>query len=116
MLVLTTQITEEASYFVNQLYNDQLENVPECVNLVNTRAQVIQSSLLLDVKCAMKPWEENSHTCMCADGEDSTHLICMNQHHEGISLAACIFLIHQKIMDQLWSVGDEVVKVPNPNK
>lgn len=54
--------------------------------------------------------------CMCADGEDSTHLICMNQHHEGISLAACIFLIHQKIMDQLWSVGDEVVKVPNPNK
>lgn len=53
---------------------------------------------------------------MCADGEDSTHLICMNQHHEGISLAACIFLIHQKIMDQLWSVGDEVVKVPNPNK
>ena len=34
------QITA-ATYFVDQLHNDQLENVPEGVNLVDTRAQVI---------------------------------------------------------------------------
>lgn len=36
--------------FVNQLHDDQLENVPESVNLVDTGAQVIQSSILLDIK------------------------------------------------------------------
>lgn len=57
---LITQITA-ATYFVNQLHDDQLENVPEGVNLVNACAQVIQSSILLDMKCTMKPWEKNSH-------------------------------------------------------
>lgn len=36
----------------------------------------------------------------------------MDQHHEGVSLAAGIFLIDEEIVDQLWSVGDEVLKVP----
>lgn len=36
----------------------------------------------------------------------------MNQHHECISLAAGIFLIDKKIMDQLWSIGDEIFKIP----
>lgn len=36
----------------------------------------------------------------------------MNQHHEGISLTAGIFLIDKEIMDQLWSVWDEMFKVP----
>lgn len=40
----------------------------------------------------------------------------MNQHHESISLAAGIFLIDKKIMDQLWSVWDEMFKVPTTNK
>lgn len=40
----------------------------------------------------------------------------MNQHHESISLAAGIFLIDKKIMDQLWSVWDEMFKVPKTNK
>lgn len=36
----------------------------------------------------------------------------MNQHHESISLTAGIFLIDQEIMDQLWSIWDEMFKVP----
>lgn len=36
----------------------------------------------------------------------------MNQHHEGISLTAGIFFIDKKIMDQLWSIWDEMFKVP----
>lgn len=40
----------------------------------------------------------------------------MNQHHESISLTAGIFLIDKKIMDQLWSVWDEMFKVPKTRK
>lgn len=36
----------------------------------------------------------------------------MNQHHESISLTAGVLFIHQKIMDQLWSVWDEMLKIP----
>lgn len=36
----------------------------------------------------------------------------MNQHHESISLTAGIFFIDQEIMDQLWSIWDEMFKVP----
>lgn len=36
----------------------------------------------------------------------------MNQHHESVSLTAGIFLIDKEIMDQLWSIGDEMFKVP----
>lgn len=48
--------------------------------------------------------------------EHSTDLICMNQHHECISLAAGIFLIDKKIMDQLWSIRDEIFKIPKPKR
>lgn len=41
--------------FVNQLHNDQLENVPESVNLVNAGAQVVQSSILLDINVRLNP-------------------------------------------------------------
>lgn len=37
------------THFVNQLHNDQLENVAKSMNLVNTCAEVIQSSILEDV-------------------------------------------------------------------
>lgn len=40
----------------------------------------------------------------------------MDQHHERISLAAGIFLIDKKIMNQLWSIWDELFKVPTRNK
>lgn len=46
----------------------------------------------------------------------TTDLICVDQHHEGVSLAAGIFLVDKKIMDQLWSVGDEVFEVPAANE
>lgn len=39
----------------------------------------------------------------------------MNQHHESVSLTARIFLIHKKIMDQLRSIWDEMLKVPEPH-
>lgn len=40
----------------------------------------------------------------------------MNQHHESVSLTAGIFLVDQKIMDQLWSVWDQMFKVPETNR
>lgn len=40
----------------------------------------------------------------------------MDQHHESISLTAGVFLIDKKIMDQLWSVRDEMLKVPETSK
>ncbi len=40
------------------------------------------------------------------------YLICMNQHHKSISLAACVFLIYKKIMNQLRGVWDQMLKVP----
>lgn len=40
----------------------------------------------------------------------------MNQHHESISLTAGIFLIDQEIMDQLWSIWDEMFKVPTKQR
>lgn len=40
----------------------------------------------------------------------------MNQHHESISLTAGIFLIDKKIMDQLWSIWDEMFEVPAKKK
>lgn len=46
----------------------------------------------------------------------ATNLICMNQHHESIPLTAGIFLIDKKIMDQLGSVWDEMVKIPKQIK
>ena len=36
----------------------------------------------------------------------------MNEHHESISLAAGIFFIHKKIMDQLRGIWDKIFKVP----
>ena len=45
-------------------------------------------------------------------GQHATDLIGMNQHHESISLTAGVFLIDEKIMDQLRSIWDEVLKVP----
>lgn len=35
----------------------------------------------------------------------------MDQHHESISLAAGVFLIHQEIMNKLWGIWDQVLKV-----
>lgn len=49
-------------------------------------------------------------------GQYVTDLICMNQHHESISLTAGIFLIDKKIMDQLGSIWDEMFKVPETNE
>lgn len=46
----------------------------------------------------------------------ATDLIGVDQHHESISLTAGIFLIDKKIMDQFWSIWDEVFKVPVTNK
>lgn len=34
------------THFVNQLHNDELKNIAKSVNLVDTRAEVIQSSIL----------------------------------------------------------------------
>lgn len=34
------------THFVNQLHNNQLEDVSKSVNLVNTCAEVVQSSIL----------------------------------------------------------------------
>lgn len=45
-------------------------------------------------------------------GQHATDLIGMNQHHESISLTAGVFLIDEKIMDQLRSIWDEMLKVP----
>lgn len=35
----------------------------------------------------------------------------MNQHHESVSLTAGVFLVDEEIVDQLWSIRDEVLKV-----
>lgn len=45
------------THFVNQLHNDQLEDVAKSVNLVNTCAEVIQSSIL-KYKNMWKTWCE----------------------------------------------------------
>lgn len=65
-----TDTVTAATYFVNQLHNDQLENVPEGVNLVNTCAQVIQSSILSDMIFTIKDWEKNS-PCVLAQTENT---------------------------------------------
>lgn len=43
-----------ATYFVNELDNDQLEDVSEGVNLVNTSAEVVQSSILRDIHMGIR--------------------------------------------------------------
>lgn len=48
-------------------------------------------------------------------GQYATDLICVNEHHERISLTAGIFLIDKKIMDQLWSIWYEMLKIPETN-
>ena len=55
-------------------------------------------------------WKQNKRM-KCA-----TNLVCMDQHHESISFTAGIFLIDKEIMDQLWSIWDEIFKVPAQNK
>lgn len=40
----------------------------------------------------------------------------MNQHHKSVSLTAGILLIDKKIVDQLWSIRDKMLKVPKANK
>lgn len=47
VVLLSFNLTNKGStHFVNQLHDHQLENVTKSVNLVNTRAEVIQSSVL----------------------------------------------------------------------
>lgn len=110
-------VATPTTYFVNKLYNDQLQDVSESVNLVNAGAQVIQSPILCsDIRrevisvpeILLHKWNDASAV--------TTDLICVDQHHEGVSLAAGIFLVDKKIMDQFWSVGDEVFKVPAANE
>lgn len=40
----------------------------------------------------------------------------MNQHHESVSLTAGVFLIDEEIVDQLWSVRNQILKVPEQMK
>lgn len=40
----------------------------------------------------------------------------MNQHHKSVSLATGIFFIHQKVVDQFWSIWDQVIKISGRNK
>lgn len=46
----------------------------------------------------------------------TTDLICMNQHHESISLTAGIFLINKEVVDQLWCIRNKVFKIPTKRK
>ena len=44
-------------YLINQFYYDQLENIPECMNLINAAAQIVQSPFLKQI--TISSWVHN---------------------------------------------------------
>lgn len=70
-------------YLIDKFNNDQLQNITERIHLLNAAAEVIQSSLL----------------------------VRMNQHHEGIPLAAHVLLPLQEVGDHLGRVRHQKVEV-----
>ena len=68
---------------VHQLHNHQLEDVAEGVDLVNAAGQVLQ--------------------CLV--------LICVNEHHEGVPLAAGVLFRLKESQHDFGSVRDEEIEV-----
>lgn len=51
---------------------------------------------------------QNMHRAGC---DLNFYLICMNEHHEGISLAGHVLFSLQELGNQLWSIRDQGVMV-----
>lgn len=93
------------THFVNQLYNDKLKNVIEFMNLVDTRCEVVQCTLLIkgNKKYLSLSSDSAPHT---------TYPVHVDEHHESISLTRSILFSFEVAVDELRSVRDQTVKVP----
>ena len=94
-------------------------SVPHAENLREPGNEATITSSDMNTQICLR---QHADTCIFMNPLPTLYHLCksypvyMNEHHEGISLARGVSLSLQVAVDQLWSIRNQILKIPTQEK